>query len=413
MKKNLKTLKLTLVLVFSIFLNQGVNGQSWWAQTSSTGERLQNINFFNNNIGFSFGDTLSTMVKTTNSGALWSGLSPVFTAGNLRSSSILSASSVITVGGHDVPTGKGLVMKSTDGGVIWSVDTGIVEDLFDVSFVNLTDGWISGENGYIARTTDAAGNWLQLTTGTGEDIFSIQFVDANEGWAVGTVDVNAVILHTIDAGTSWTPQTSGIVEPLFAVHFVDNTNGWAVGAAGSIITTSDGGSSWTPQSSGVTVDLVDVDFLDMNKGWAVGGGGTVIKTIDGGLNWVTEISGTTTDIKSIHMRHDSLGWFCGGGGEIRVYAMNPPTVNIFKIESNLTVNIYPNPATDWVKIELSNYDKEWSIILYDISGKVVDNRNDISESSVQISADEIVSGIYFIEIINSERVLRTEKIVFK
>lgn len=409
----MKKIKLCLSVYLLFFLCTTINAQTWWPQTSTTTVKLYNINFFDNNLGYAFGDTLSTMVKTTNSGAIWTGLSPAFTNADLRSSSFLNSNTVVAVGIHDVVGGKGVVMKTSNGGVSWSADTSIAEQLFDVSFANSTDGWISGENGYIARTTNGGTNWLQLTTGTGEDIFSVYFVNANEGWAVGTVNVNAVILHTTNAGTNWTPQNSGLLSQLSSVFFINNSTGWAVGAGGNIIATTDSGTTWTPQTSGITNDLFDVYFLDTNKGWAVGGAGTVLKTTNGGINWTLETSGTTTDINSITMRNDSLGWFCGDGGEIRVYAMNPPLA-INEIDKwNIDIEVYPNPSNEWLRIDLKNYNKDWSFALYDITGRLVLDKNQINENSIVIKKNRITSGQYLLKVVNTQGQIHTEKIIFE
>lgn len=324
----MKKIKLCLSVYLLFFLCTTINAQTWWPQTSTTTVKLYNINFFDNNLGYAFGDTLSTMVKTTNSGAIWTGLSPAFTNADLRSSSFLNSNTVVAVGIHDVVGGKGVVMKTSNGGVSWSADTSIAEQLFDVSFANSTDGWISGENGYIARTTNGGTNWLQLTTGTGEDIFSVY-------------------------------------------------------------------------------------FLDTNKGWAVGGAGTVLKTTNGGVNWTLETSGTTTDINSITMRNDSLGWFCGDGGEIRVYAMNPPLA-INEIDKwNIDIEVYPNPSNEWLRIDLKNYNKDWSFALYDITGRLVLDKNQINENSIVIKKNRITSGQYLLKVVNTQGQIHTEKIIFE
>ena len=410
---NIKTIKITLIsfLLFCLYSTKETFAQTWWAQNSNTIENLQNIAFFDNNTGYAFGDTLSTIVKTTNQGSSWTALSPVFTRGSLRSGAFLSSGSIVAVGVHDVLNGKGLVMKTVNGGASWSADTTLPEDLFDVYFANSTDGWISGENGYIARTTDGGTNLTQLTTGTGEDIFSIHFINANEGWAVGTVDIKAVILHTTNAGTNWTSQASGVPSQLFSVFFVNSSTGWAVGAGGHIIATTDSGTTWTAQTSNAVNDLFDVYFLDANNGWVVGGGGTVLKTTDGGANWALELSNTNTDISSITMKNSTLGWFCGDGGEIRFYGMSPAAINEVN-DWKENINIYPNPTKGQLSINVGNYGKDWSFVLYDVIGRLVAEKNRIKESRYFIEVN-VPPGMYLLKISNNVDRAYTEKIIFK
>ncbi|XOV67550.1 MAG: YCF48-related protein [Fluviicola sp.] len=377
-----------------IISTNGLQAQSWWPQNSGSGERLQSVNFFNNSQGYLFGDTLSTVISTSSSGSVWSNSNVAFTDGDLRSSAITNASTVYAVGVHDVPGGTGLVLKSSNSGATWSVDTTITEDLFDVSFPSGNTGYISGENGYVAKTTNAGLNWTALNTGTGEDLFAITFVSDNEGWAVGTADPNAVIYHTNDGGASWGLQNSGSLEPLFSVDFVDNQNGWAVGAAGSIVYTTDGGANWVAQVSGTNQDLFDIDMLDQNNGWAVGAGGTVLRTNDGGVNWVAEVSGTTNDLLSIHMQAIWLGWICGADGEVRVYGTNPPNVGINELVTDFSV--FPIPAS---KELLVKYDEPITAYkISDIQNKVVVADNMVGAQQFVIDVHDLRPGTYFLHI---------------
>ncbi|PCJ80306.1 MAG: hypothetical protein COA57_15065 [Flavobacteriales bacterium] len=390
-------MKTTLLIAF-LTVAGAVQAQSWWAQTSNTTEDLMNINFYNNNTGMAFGDTLSTMVKTSNQGVLWSELSPVFTAGELLSSSYLDANTIIAVGVHDISGGDGLVMKSANGGSTWTTDTNIPEKLFDVDFATSTNGWISGENGYIARTTDGGTSWQQQTTATGEDIFSIDFVDANEGWAVGTVDSIAVILHTTNAGTNWTMQVSGVNEPLFSVFFVDNMNGWAVGANGTIIATTDGGTTWAPQTSGVLNDLFSVSFVSASHAWAVGSSGTILRTTDSGNTWTSQTSTVTGDINSIKMLTVNTGWFCGKNGQIYYYGFPTeiPESNI----SNINFKIYPNPNDGNFELRIENEElRNAEVTIYNVLGeRVYETYVRYQVSGIRIDISSLPKGVYFLQL---------------
>lgn len=389
--KTIITIMLSCAFMIS---TNGLQAQSWWPQNSGSSERLQNVNFYSNSQGYLFGDTLSTVISTSSSGSVWSNTNVVFTNGDLRSSAITNASTVYAVGLYDVPWGKGLVMKSSNSGATWSVDTTIMEDLFDISFPSANTGYISGENGYVAKTTDAGLNWTALNTGTGEDFFAISFVSDNEGWAVGTADPNAVIYHTNDGGASWVLQNSGSVEPLFSVDFIDDQNGWAVGAAGSIVSTADGGANWVAQVSGTNQDLFDIDMLDQNNGWAVGAGGTVLRTNDGGANWVAEVSGTTSDILSVHMQAIWLGWICGADGEVRVYGTNPPNVGINELAADFSV--YPVPAHE--ELHVKHNEPITGFKISDIQNKVVIADRIVGSQQLVIDVYDLRPGTYFLHI---------------
>lgn len=400
-------INLLAVLVLSV---QTANGQTWWSQNSNSSERLQNVNFYDNHSGYLFGDTLSTTIKTNNKGVPWSEMNMSFTEASIRSSALPSSSVIYAVGVYDAMNGAGMVMISQNSGMTWDVNTAITEDLFDVSFISTSRGFISGENGYIARTVDAGATWVDLNTGTDQDLFSIHFVSENEGWAVGTVDVNATIIHTQDGGANWTLQTSGLVDPLNAVDFVDADNGWAVGENGGIVSTTDGGTTWTVQPSNTTESLTDVDFVDANNGWAVGAGGTVLKTTDGGTTWVAENSGTTADILSIKMRSTTLGWICGDNGEVHVYAENPPTLSLGEEES-VSVQLYPNPVRENLVIQLDHEVEQAEIKLFSTEGKLIQSSVYVAQQQNILDLSALTPGIYIVKIettagITSHRIVK-------
>ena len=409
MKKTLRLLCLASMTGF--WLNS--TAQTWWPQNSSTNQNLMNINFYDNNNGMSFGDTLTTIVSTTNKGFNWNGLTPTYTSGDIRSSAYLNNTTIVAVGIHNVVGGNGVVLKTSNNGSTWSSDISVPEKLFDVSFSNSTDGWISGENGYIARTTNAGTSWVQQNSGTGQDLFSIYFIDNSTGWAVGTVGVNATILKTTNAGSTWTAQNSGIVNDLLSVFFIDNMTGWAVGISGSILKTTDGGTNWVQQTSGTNEDLLDLYFLDANNGWIVGTAGTVLKTTDGGTNWIAETSGTGQDIQSIVMLNDSLGWFCGDGGTIHVYGTSAPNSISENAFSNSGIRIFPNPTNNVLNVSFTQPMKLGQIELFNAQGAKVMQADATQVNEVNLSVKDLLPGIYFLNILNQNGMQQIKPVVIE
>src|SRR5207249_4593082 len=94
-------------------------------------------------------------------------------------------------------------------------------------------------------------------------LYDVKFVDATNGWIVGEF---GKIMHTADGGETWHVQEktlmegTGIFDPidlptLYGVSmldtqrgrsFSDQQNGWMVGGYGLIYRTTDGGKTWLP-----------------------------------------------------------------------------------------------------------------------------------------------------------------------
>ncbi len=203
---------------------------------------------------------------------------------------------------------NGTVRKTTNGGQTWTASTtGTVADLTDIKFVGST-GFITGNGGLICKTTDNGTTWVPFTTGTSEKFNGASFVGPASGWAVGT---NGTIC--VYNGSGWTPQSTGTTEEFKGVFALGST-GWAVGSGGTICKYN--GTSWVPQSSGTTtVTFNDVAFVDLNTGYAVGSGGAICKTTNGGTTWNPLNPGLgIVSVRKIKLVNANTGWaVCDGG----------------------------------------------------------------------------------------------------
>lgn len=241
-------------------------------------------------------------------------------------------------------------------------------DYNTVFFSNNNDGWIGGDGGFIARTTDGGRSWTQTslptkdavndiyfrgeekgyalagdqvfsTTDGGQtwreerilragdygrakpELYSIRFPNKKNGWIVGSVSegdavVESLVLHSSDGGQLWRKVRVPTNEELIHLDFVSDERGWIVGANGTILMTDDGGESWRRQLSAVTVTLYHVDFRNSERGWAVGGRGTILTTTDGGINWTKAASGVTGSLLSVEFVNERNGWAVGRAGVV-------------------------------------------------------------------------------------------------
>ena len=243
------------------------------------------------------------------------------------------------------------------------------EYLSKVRFINITTGWVLGEN-YMYQTTDGGMNWAQKDTiipvgsrsstlltlnedivfysvfnsqssqGSGvrrtidggitwETIDSsnnyysdIEFVSDQIGFAAGSnAQFQALIKKTTDGGATWTTIASDFSPSSYeikGISFVNENMGWAVTYDALIFKTDNGGLNWTFQDSiGIfgssTGPLRDIFFITQDSGWAVGGisGGMMIaRTIDGGVTWNLEIQ-SGSSLQEVIFLNNQLGWMAG------------------------------------------------------------------------------------------------------
>ncbi len=230
--------------------------------------------------------------------------------------------------------GQLAIAATSNGGELWTAQTierDTTSNLFQsyrtVHFLNATTGWIAGQVGRTATTTDGGRTWRPLPISFSDDsLLGVHFVSASQGCVVGCLHgyTRAVpqnggrISITSDGGRTWRraviPAGTDILND---VHFVSATLGWAAGRGGTVLVTSDGGQSWTRQRTNTTAELRGVFFVNDNLGWAVGGSAEsaiVIATQDGGETWTRQSPPADAQLQNVHFVDAANGWAVGNGG---------------------------------------------------------------------------------------------------
>ncbi len=222
-----------------IILRQDTGCTGWDQQSTGATNGVRGIWFTNDSTGYACG-TSGTLFKTTNRGDHWSPLVSGTTIG-LLDIEFITDSIGYTVGGG---SGGFRILRTTDAGLSWStVDSTLTHSPFDLTFVDQNTGYLAGVGGMIMKTVDGGLNWTVLVGGvTGNTTWTaIHFTDAQTGYVAGQ---GGNISKTTDGGTTWTSLSSGTTQFLNGLHFKNNTTGYFVGNSGTLLTTTDAGASF-------------------------------------------------------------------------------------------------------------------------------------------------------------------------
>jgi photosystem II stability/assembly factor-like uncharacterized protein len=245
--------------------------------------------------------------------------------------------------------------------------SGTTSDLVAVYFTTEDDGWVAGDNGYLASTADGGRTWKTYPLNTSEDIneiyfrnekngylvagrkmfitndaglswsetviyrpadfrngspefLSIRFADKRRGLVVGSVlnsagaVVDSLVMRTEDGGETWSRVLVPTKAELFHLDYNGSSHGWIVGDEGAILATVDGGRTWAAQNSTTRLALFNVDFRDDEEGYAVGEKGLILRTENGGLIWQKVITTAPVNFMRVNFADDKNGWIVGHGG---------------------------------------------------------------------------------------------------
>jgi photosystem II stability/assembly factor-like uncharacterized protein len=245
----------------------------------------------------------------------------------------------------------GYLASTTDGGKNWSkYPLNSTEDINEIYFRNEDNGYlVAGKKMFITR--DAGRSWQETRIYKATDFktytpefLSIRFADKKRGFVIGSLlnnkeeVVDSLLMRTEDGGDTWRRVLVPSKLELFHLDFDGNSRGWIVGDTGLILASTDGGVTWRTQTSGVTRALFNVDFRDDSEGYAVGGGGTILRTENGGATWEKVVTSFPKSFKRVDFADDKNGWIVGFDGTILRSSDKGRTW--IKQDSKTTENLY-------------------------------------------------------------------------
>ena len=80
-------------------------------------------------------------------------------------------------------------------------------------------------------------------------------------------------------------------------------------------------------------------------------------------------------------------------------------------EISLSFSVYPNPTTNFLKLNIGNYTPEnLNYQLYDASSKIIESKK-VFTIETSIYMENTARGIYFLKIIENNKVVKTFKII--
>jgi photosystem II stability/assembly factor-like uncharacterized protein len=182
-------------------------------------------------------------------------------------------------------TGSDGVFGQTFGDDPWSVRTVTSGDLYAVSCVTNSSGWVAGANGFVAHTADGGRSFVTETTPFSSTLRALSFADESLGVVAGDDGALAV---THDGGVHWVAAESGTQATLRASAIAARSALLLVVGDGALLLTSrDGGSTWQAGSIPSATNLHGVATTpSATEVLAVDDAGAIWSSTDGARSFV-------------------------------------------------------------------------------------------------------------------------------
>jgi len=332
---------ITGITVVNYFISKW-SESPWIAMDSGVNKGLFGISFVDNDTGWATGKE-GTIIHTSDGGKTWkkqkTGID--VTLDGVYFSDYLNGWAI----GQKWKVGQcvGVTLYTDDGGKTWNKEyTEIPKDFTKIYIDDINNAWAVGDNGTLYHITDKGQKWDQIKTGILDDIYEVRFVDDTNGWLrtirkTGEMDSTAILLHTTDGGETWENQPTELFNAVVGIDFVNRKEGWITGLEdtdefsieGLIKYTDDGGKTWKEQYREKWLFPYSIYFIDNNCGYVLGTrlkglfglGATLLRTEDGGKTWKKDNYPYLSCTRFFFLNPD-LGWSCGAGGDILKYSRN-------------------------------------------------------------------------------------------
>lgn len=331
-------------------------GNTWIPQVSNTTEELYSISFINQNTGWItgnyyplVGDPTNVVLKTTNAGTNWMSICNTtnktmnqidfkdentgYGCGQINSSDSIYAIvqkttdggynwtpkiifnknylylNSIQISGNTIWTAGNNIFKSNNEGNDW---LRVTEGFYEVNqglvvFPGINSLYISGTNGFFAKSTNGGSNWTEYPVLNSENLVGMYFHNPITGWAASFGGV----YKTTNSGTNWI--LSIVPDQQFIKPFFINENtGWITSyRPNSVFKTTNGGLNWFNLTS-ISVSLAwGIHFFNENTGFVGDAFGGIYKTTNGGENWNTYNTGTYNWIADFYFFDENTGYAAG------------------------------------------------------------------------------------------------------
>lgn len=414
-----------LILIFLATTFESDSPPGWFQQTLPVNKTLTDIFFLDSLTGWAVttGAATSTdtgyVLKTSNGGVNWS--IQVDSAFYYFGIQFLDINYGYAVGG----TGRAKFLKTTNSGSTWNVSTPFGSNIYailDLAFTTKDTGWVCSDDpfgGGIYKTTNGGANWQQQA-GSSYRAKKLFMLNNDTGWA-GSNDNKLYI--TTNSGTNWNLQFT-FTQSLAQILFINKDTGFVTGGMiGSAVSkTVNGGFNWSPTSN--SIGGRGLTFINSKYGWTCDLFSTVQKSTDRGETWFS-LSVPNGDYNAIQFTDTLNGWSGGtklihttdGGGPVGVQQISSEIPADYKLYQN-----YPNPFNPKTIIRYSlprpseGGGQKVKLVIFDITGKeitmLVNEEQTAGEYQADWDALGFASGIYFYSLIIDNKVIETKKMIF-
>lgn len=386
-------MKIFYLIVLLTHINLCIAYAQWTSLNSNTIEKLNNIYFLNDSVGFVVGNG-GTVLKTTDYGNNWS---------NIFASNNEDFYSIFALNQNIIYIGSTSFYKTTDGGITWFLESNLGSVITDIYYKNANVGFIN-EPWYLFKYENTY--WTNVVY---RSLYNLQFTSSDIGYIVGediTGNPCNGFYKTIDGGNNWNFLLPTNCFKISTYDFVSDHTGYLVTNNKELYKTVDGSSTWSLINNSISNDsITDCVFINEFYGYFICVDGKIYKTYDGGNTWNVDFSNSDT-LKTIAVT-DNYIYVTGNLGITLRNHLSTGIDNLENADNNF--KIFPNPASDILYVVPLVCHNNFTVNIFPSDGNLVYSKR-LKNKSINISS--LPNGLYLIKLVNDKEIL-TDKFLIQ
>ncbi len=388
------------------------------------GTQIRDIHFLNSQFGVAVGFWAASSTQFTGVLAITRDGGENWEIGTLDNTLFFSVDILneneLTVAGIFLGNGRGLSLRSVDGGTTWTsvmftgADGPEVVSLYSVEYLDDTHLIAGGFNGAILHSTDSGANWTSVHSDEDWSIWNIVHKD-DLFLATGiTLDENDEeqykLYSSSDAGMTWAELTPDKPEDLNIERLRYASNGDLYGFGNvdgsfAVARSLNNGESWTNMHTSNHNGSLKCSYIDDEGAiYAAGDQGKVMYNLDG-TNW-----------EEMYVPAEQFMWDVDGFGDVvwltsssgRIYEYNPLSTSVHEFNNSNTYVVFVMPNGDNLNISglIAGHDYKLQI------GSVDGRSNKLSvPTDGAVAIDSLPRGAYVYSLMEDGVVVSQGKFV--